>query len=670
MAVVNLDSHGAARQPTGAARRNAGLLPGRLRSLFAGAARGSRAEPRVRYSQPFLPGLPALGRQLVHEARATLERAEAVRGRRFTYLGRTVGFPGRIDWEPQGLSDAWRIAFNGLDELMPLGVAAALAQNPEARRRWYDVAAALLREWLAAASPDEGVAWCPAALARRIPNLIHFYVLFTAELRTDPRQRGVFLESLYEQATALAAAVPTQPADHHLVAAGRALFFAGRFFDGMEARGWLETGTKVLWDQLRAQVHEDGGHRERIPAIHAQVLGDYVEIVAFLLAANDDVPIWARKRIKGMADFLTRVVHPDGEAAAFHAMGPGLTRPVPELLAATAIALHEPGLALPGELPGVWPLLILGDAGRRAHAHLPRRREAPEPRALRRTDFYVLPGEGGDVMILDGGTPPADGAGGALSYELSIGGERLIVNPGTAGEEAAPWPAYYRATRAHNVATVDGAEQFTGTRPPAVSDVQWVVRDGMIYFSGTHDGFAHLTLDLRLRHRRRVFCLPGRVWLVCDELLGSGEWDAESFVHFHPEVTVTAACQGRPDFLVTRPGGARARLVLAGSPEVCVTRGLDGPAPQGWHAPRAGDRQPAPVLALTARARLPFVFGYAILPRAAGPATLRFTHDAFRLQATLESEGRAYEFTVVQGDVEMTTRPVARPPTAEPPARG
>ena len=28
------------------------------------------------------------------------------------------------------------------------------------------------------------------------------------------------------------------------------------------------------------------------------------------------------------------------------------------------------------------------------------------------------------------------------------------------------------------------------------------------------------------------------------------------------------------------------------------------------------------------------------------------------------------EFTVVQGDVEMTTRPVARPPTAEPPARG
>jgi hypothetical protein len=259
-------------------------------------------------------------------------------------------------------------------------------------------------------------------------------------------------------------------------------------------------------------------------------------------------------------------------------------------------------------------------------------------------------------MILDGGSPPAGGAGGAFSYELSVAGRRLIVNPGAAGEEPSPWPEYYRSTRAHNVAMVGGAEQIAGGRVPTISDVQWVVRDGLIYFSAVHDGFARLTLDLRLRHRRRVFCLPGRFWLVCDEFLGTGEWEAESLVHFHPAVTLTAACNGQPNFLAARSEGARAALVLAGSPEVQIVRGVEGPAPQGWHAERAGERQPAPVLSLLARARLPFVFGYAILPRATAPAVLRFTHDAFRLQAALETPGCSYALSVVQGEVEMTTR--------------
>jgi len=122
-------------------------IPERLRSLFSTPSWGKRPEPRVRYGQTFFPGIAVLGRQHAGEARSYLERADAIRGRRFTYLGRTVGFPGRIDWDPAGLSEAWRVALNSLDELVPLGVAAALASTPDARRRWYDVACALVREW-------------------------------------------------------------------------------------------------------------------------------------------------------------------------------------------------------------------------------------------------------------------------------------------------------------------------------------------------------------------------------------------------------------------------------------------------------------------------------------------------------------------------------------------
>src|SRR5205823_4352101 len=284
-------------------------------------------EPRVRYGQSFLPGLAVLGRQHLAAAKPLLERAEAVRGRRFTHLGRTLGFPGRMGWSPAGLSHAWLVSLNSLDDLLPLGVAAALAPSVDVRRRWYDVAAALVREWIAGAGEAPGVAWVLPALARRLPTLPDLHAFFAAELRADPAQRRAALESLQAQAMALAAAVGDQPADHRLIGAGRALFMAGRFFDGTEARGWLEAGAAILWNQLREQVNEDGGHRSRSPVVHGLVLADYLEVIAILLAANDDVPLWARKRVKGMADFLARLLHPDGEGPLFHGTALGVARP-------------------------------------------------------------------------------------------------------------------------------------------------------------------------------------------------------------------------------------------------------------------------------------------------------------------------------------------------------
>jgi len=653
--VVDLDPLRATRRAEQPAVRPAGI-PGRLRSLFSAPGWTKRPEPRVRYGQTFLPGLAVLGRPHLAAAKPLLERADAVRGRRFTHLGRTVGFPGRIDWSPAGLSQAWLVELNSLDDLMALGVSAALAPSGDARRRSYNVASALVREWIAGAGEPRGVAWAPRALARRIPNLLYLHAFFAAELRADPAQRRAVLESLQAQTAALAGAVAGQPADHRLIATGRALFMAGRFFDGMEARGWLEAGAAILWAQLREQVNEDGGHRSRSPATHGLVLADYLEVIAILLAANDDVPLWARKRVKAMADFLARIVHPDGEIPVFHGAALGVARPARELLATAAIVLHEPDLAPPGDLPGVWPLLVVGDAGRRTHAHLPRRREGVEARALRRTGFYVLPGETGDVLLLDGESPPADGHDSAFGYELSVGGMRIIVDAGVGGEEPAPWAEYFHSTRAHNVVSVAGAEQRANGRIPVVSDVHWVVRDGLLYFSGTHDGFARLALDLRLNHRRRVFCLPGRFWLVCDEILGSGQWDVESFIHFHPEVRLVAACHGRPAFVASRSDAAAVAIVPAGVRDVRMTGAVETPAPQGWYAARHGARRPAPVISLAASVRLPFVFGYALVPRSGGPTALHFEHDAFRLHAVLRTGGVEYRMAVVQGDVEITSR--------------
>src|SRR4029077_17327945 len=134
--------------------------------------------------------------------------------------------------------------------------------------------------------------------------------------------------------------------------------------------------------------------------------------------------------VKSMADFLARLVHPDGELPLFHGTALGVARPAPARLATAAVLLQEPNLAARGELPGIWPLLVLGEGGRRRHTSLPRCRPPAEPRALPRAGYYVLPRVPGHAVLLDGGTPPPDGDAARFGYELSVGGARLLVGSG------------------------------------------------------------------------------------------------------------------------------------------------------------------------------------------------------------------------------------------------
>jgi len=130
----------------------------------------------------------------------------------------------------------------------------------------------------------------------------------------------------------------------------------------------------------------------------------------------------------------------------------------------------------------------------------------------------------------------------------------------------------------------------------------------------------------------------GPLLLVCDEVLGTGVWQAESFLHFHPEIVLSGACRSGPTFMAERSRSARVQVVPGGAAKVRAVHGLVEPNCQGWYAGSVGERRPATVMSLVKAAEAPFVFGYALLPRTNGPATLRFEHDAFHFVATLVAE--------------------------------
>ena len=627
-------------------------LPARVRSAFLTRGRSRTPEPRVRFGWSLLPGLACLGAAQRSAAGPILAAAEELRADRITLLGRTMSCDRGVDWAAREATPAWRVALHGLEHLMAAGFAAALAESPEERAAWWTLVRTHLLDWLHEGIRGHGAAARLEAQTRRTTNLIRLVTIFGDELVADPDTRRALLDAVHTDATSLAVTVPRHPADAWLVVGANALFTAGRFFDGEEARGWVESATSILWRQLHELVHDDGGLRDRNPARHALVLSEYLEVLASLWTAMEETPAWERKRVKAMAYCLARLLHPSGELALND--GGSLAPPHPgrEMLAVAAVVLEEPALATPGELPGIWPVAILGERGRRVYQGLARLPQAPAPRALRRTGFYVLPGAEGDVLILDASASGAGGRIGGFAFELSVGGQLLIVGPGAGADDGHPMAQYARSPRARNVVLDRQALAALPGRSTSEAQVYWTMRDGLLCFSG---------LDRRsaeLRHRRCVFCLPGRFWIVCDELVGTGHWEGESLLHLHPEARLLAACAGRPAFVAERSDKASVAIVLAsgGEGEVRVHTGLDGARPQGWYAARPGEFVPAPALSVTVAGTLPLVTGYALLPRCERPATLTVERDAFQLTAVLRQGNEEFAITAMEHDVELVRR--------------
>jgi len=380
---------------------------------------------------------------------------------------------------------------------------------------------------------------------------------------------------------------------------------------------------------------------------------------------GEEIPPRVAKKVRGMSGFLQRLLLPDGELPLMHDSVPGGVPPAADLLRVAAGYLREPSLRPAGEGPiDVWPYILLGDEGARTYAQLTPVEEPPTSRALRRTGYYVLAGPGGDEMVIDAQGIPAAHLGAhahcnIFGYELTVGGRRIIVDSGVAGYEPGPWRDYFRSTRAHNTLAVDGAEQselwgaFNVAAYAHVGPVRWLVRDGLVYFEATHDGFARLVPGLW--HTRRVFFVPGRFWCVCDDVRGSGIHRLESFLHFHPDTRMEVACDGGMAFQANWPQGTM-RVVPFQMDSVELTWGSVDGIPRGWYAPSFGDLNPAPVLVVNSSGDLPRAFGYLLLPRFDGEVYVRCTRDAFVLRIDVTIDDWEYQMTCVQDEVELTAR--------------
>ncbi len=456
-------------------------------------------------------------------------------------------------------------------------------------------ATSLMLDWCQRNPPGNRIGWEPYPLSLRIVNWLKFLVRNISRLEAVGKGHTVsqILLSLCEQTKWLERRLEFHLRGNHLLKNAKALLFAGTLLETRESGHWRKTGSQLLRKQLAVQILTDGGHFERSPMYHAQSFEDLLDLLTLYAAFRPLVPLRHRlsEMSAAMAGFLRTILHPDSEIPLFNDSTFGDARPATELLARA-----EPFSSLAGT-------------------------EDREIQVLPQTGFGVLRDSSSrSSLIFDCGPigpdeQPGHGHCDALSYELSLNGERVVVDTGVSTYEAGPVRHYERSTAAHNTVRVDGEEQaeiwaaFRIGRRYSTCPLKSGSAQRFSFLSGEHDGYRRLGVI----HSRQIVRGAGDLWIVADHLRGAGTHRTESFIHFHPAIRVEPCGLGEDPV----PGGWRKRVVLTTTRRryflISPTVGSFA-IKQAWYSPEFGRREKQCVGFWVWEGRLPVCLCYAFLP--------------------------------------------------------
>ncbi len=423
-------------------------------------------------------------------------------------------------WGDPSASPALMAAAHGFAWLRDLRALGTDAARTRAR--------ALLADWLATAA--DPLTRRPDVAGARLAAWLSHYDFFAASADDGFRQR--MMARLVADARALAADLPAEELDARALTALKGMIAAAVALP--EQAAFLTRALRFLPQELARQVLPDGCHAERSPAVQLAALQDLIEMRALLQAAQAQPPAALGSAIERMGPALRAMRYGDGGLALFN----GSKEEQP--------ALVEQVLALAGR------------AGR-------------SPVSLSEGGFQRLQA-GRTVLLVDCGRPPPHGVdrmahAGALSFELSVGRERLIVNCGAASAAGRQWRDACRATAAHStlvIADTNSAElkpDGLGRQPEKV-EAQRQEANGAHWLEASHDGYRK---PFGALHRRRLYLAEsGEDIRGEDAIEAAGAQPYTLRFHLHPAVHASLQQDGEA-VLMRLPSGGGWRLRAEGA---------------------------------------------------------------------------------------------------------
>ena len=632
----------ASRWPLQASRRN--ILVDELRREFPHAARDAarRADglldgrhDLLGYRDVPLGNPPDWHADVVHGRRAPLAHWSRV-----PYLDPAIG-DHKIIWET-----------NRHQYWLALGAAYWLTGD----RRYRDAVVAHLGDWIGANPPLAGVNWASMLeLAFRTMSWTWAVEFCCHDSASDQTPWLIdLLLSMDRQLTHIAENLSTYFSPNtHVSGEGLALYAVSSAFPELRrSPARAAHGRSVLLKEAARQVRADGGHAELSSHYHRYSTDFYLLALMVARASGDGAAAVFEDVARRQAVYLRTIADAGGnlpllgddDGGQLFDFGAAESGNAAVTLAVAASLLSDPSLAIGSKTPAsaggsagpvkeeeYW---ILGQRPQ------PRRAgPAPWPsRLLPDSGYFVSRGADGSHLVFDagphgflnGGHAHAD----ALSVVLTVAGEPLLVDPGTAAYTIDRLARdRFRSSRMHNTLVLDGREPAVPSGAfhwHARADARMLIaRTGgtMDFAAGTHEAYAPA------RHIRAVLAMHEVGWLIVDRVTGDGPLAAETFWHLHPAwraVLRDGSCE-----LISKTGE---RLGFASSaPELAL---IDDPA---GFAPEYGRIEPSVTIRASRIARDVCVLAAFV------PATPALSHRPEIVE--LRALGLAPGWTAAQFDI-------------------
>jgi uncharacterized heparinase superfamily protein len=432
----------------------------------------------------------------------------------FRFLNKIQKLPAQGGWNDADIEKLWLYNLHYFDDLN--------ASEAEGRIEWHK---GLIERWLIENPPALGNGWEPYPTSLRIVNWVKWLAIGNAPIPG-------MLESLALQASWLAKRLEWHLLGNHLFVNAKALVFAGLLFEGPISATWLRKGLKIIEDELPEQVLADGGNFERSPMYHAIFLEDMLDLLNMAGVYADQVPKTLVVQWRGaalrMLDWLNGMTHPDGQIALFNDAAFGIAATADELAAYTDRVLGT-------------DVVLSG---------LPRRYSSSSDRGGLNLSKWVDSGyirlECADAAAILDVAPigpdylPGHAHADTLSFELSVFGQRVIVNGGTSRYGLGPERLFERQTLSHSTVEIDGqssSEVWGGFRVARRAyPFNLVVSQGadVLSVACSHDGYKRLPGK---PVHRRSWQFSSSHLEVADSVLG-GCLPAVSRYILHPDVNV------------------------------------------------------------------------------------------------------------------------------------
>ncbi|MBR1205494.1 MULTISPECIES: heparinase II/III family protein [unclassified Bradyrhizobium] len=501
-------------------RRISTLIAGRFaRSMLARASGSTVALSRL------WPGRTDRLIIAPHDLRtADATRAAEIYAGRFVFAGKIVTCHGRSIFDLEPPSEDWEAALLGFGWLRHLRAADTALTRANAR--------SLVDDWISNQARKRPLERRADVRARRVISLLSQAPLVLGD--TDGKFYRKYLRGLAREIRYLRHATLDNDGVPRLQVL-IALCYASLCLAN-QARN-IKSATRRLSDELQRQILPDGGHISRNPGALVELLSDLLPLRQTFAARNIAPPPALLNAIDRMMPMLRFFRHGDGSFALFNGMSTA-----PSDLVATLLAYDD--------TRGV-PMSSMPHSG------------------FQRLDA------GNTTLIIDTGPPPPasvsqDAHAGCLSFELSSGVSRIVVNCGMPNTGRDNWRPFARSTAAHSTLTyrdtsscqfvelsamkrlLRGAPVTSG--PSNVESYREAIPDGDV-LTASHDGYLS---RFGVIHRRVLMIAQDGTRMEGEDSLSpapggrikGSEADFALRFHLHPSVKASRLSDARGVMLV------------------------------------------------------------------------------------------------------------------------